>query len=317
MATADGRDAWMLDQLAKSQFFHVKLHKWGLLEVATEIEQTRGESLLWNLSELSIAQDAWDKVIHRGIKPVLVFAHPEVLTSIARSTSYYRMLSMVSQKSMKRIRLNTEPYEDGAKPPAPVVALAIAQRLNEVISRLIVEDEKVDAREFDLWRGMAAGTQAQGSWQNEKGDSAELVVKGIVQLRLRERNQIAEEHNDEVYVLTDGRTIAFSDEPDIAIYSKASDANAEETILAAVEVKGGIDVAGVLERVGAAIKSLHRAKQSNPASTTVLIMQRISITPRAEADLLANHDSVNYWFSVENILEDRDARDQFFALVGI
>lgn len=195
------------------------------------------------------------------------------------------------------------------------MVLAIAQHLNAIISRLILEDEAIDAREFDLWRGMAAGTQAQGSWQNEKGDSAELVVRGILQLRLREREEIAEELNDYAYRLTDGRMIAFSDEPDIAIYSQGVDA--EETVLAAVEVKGGIDVAGVLERVGAAIKSLHRARQSNPDSTTILIMQRVSITPKAETDLLANRDSVNHWFSVEEILEDQAVRDRLFALLGI
>ncbi|MDQ3817620.1 MAG: hypothetical protein M3362_08015 [Acidobacteriota bacterium] len=64
---SSGSSAWSLDQLAKSQFFHEKLHAWGLLEVAAEIEKTKGEKLKWNLEELGISQKAWDKVIHRGI----------------------------------------------------------------------------------------------------------------------------------------------------------------------------------------------------------------------------------------------------------
>jgi hypothetical protein len=52
----------------------------------------------------------------------------------------------------------------------------------------------------------------------------------------------------------------------------------EDKIQAAVEIKGGIDTAGVLERVGAAIKSLRRAKEENPQSTTILILQGVSIT---------------------------------------
>src|SRR3990172_8653604 len=94
------RHAWSLDQLAKSEFFHQKLHVWGVLEVAKQIEAIKGETLEWDQSELGISTKAWDKVIHRGIKPIVVFAHPNVLTSTPRASSYYRMLAMVSQKSM-------------------------------------------------------------------------------------------------------------------------------------------------------------------------------------------------------------------------
>ncbi len=93
--------AWSLDQLTKSEFFHQKLHEWGLLEIAERIEEIKGETLEWDLDLLGISKRAWDKAIHRGIKPVVVFAHPEVLMSISGSVGYYRMLSMVSQKSMR------------------------------------------------------------------------------------------------------------------------------------------------------------------------------------------------------------------------
>ena len=36
------------------------------------------------------------------------------------------------------------------------------QRLNLIISHLLENDLSVSKREFDLWRGMAAGTQAKG-----------------------------------------------------------------------------------------------------------------------------------------------------------
>jgi hypothetical protein len=48
-------------------------------------------------------------------------------------------------------------------------------------------DDRVDAREFDLWRGMAAGSQAQGSWQNTKGDKAEVVIKDLIERWIREK----------------------------------------------------------------------------------------------------------------------------------
>ena len=76
--------AWSIDQLAKSEFFHQKLHDWGMMEVAAQIDQLQGETLEWNSEHLGISERAWNKVIHRGIKPVIVFAHPDVLTSVPR-----------------------------------------------------------------------------------------------------------------------------------------------------------------------------------------------------------------------------------------
>jgi hypothetical protein len=68
MTSFGRREAWLLDQLAKSEFFHQKLHEWGMLETAEQIEQIKGETLPWNLEELAISEKAWNKIIHRGIK---------------------------------------------------------------------------------------------------------------------------------------------------------------------------------------------------------------------------------------------------------
>jgi hypothetical protein len=157
-------EQWALDQLAKSAFFHRKLHEWRLVEMAEQIYRVRGESLDWN--DLDISEDAWNKVIHRGIKPVVVFAHPEVLQSVASSAAYYRMLAMASQSSMTRIGLNLAPFETGQVMTDVTFARTVACHLNYIVSALIEADETLDGREFDLWRGMTAGIQAQGSWLN-------------------------------------------------------------------------------------------------------------------------------------------------------
>ena len=96
------------------------------------------------------------------------------------------------------------------------------------------------------------------------------------------------------------RVVIFSDEPDIAIYR-------DDKIQAAIEIKGGIDTAGVLERVGAAIKSLRRAREENPQSTTILL-QGVSVTPKKN-DLEINRDAVNHWFTIEDVLENQDRRN--------
>lgn len=302
-------EAWTLDQLAKSAFFHRKLHEWKLLEIADQIDQVRGENLNWD--NLNISEQAWNKVIHRGIKPVVVFAHPFVLQTVHGSASYYRMLAMVSQKSMKRVGISLDSYEAGRHIPNEEMAITIAQHLNRIVSVLVEADEEIDAREFDLWRGMAAGSQAQGSWQNNKGASAEVAIREIILRRLQEREIISGEEASTTRIdLGDGRVLVFADEPDVAIYQN-------DMPQVAVEVKGGIDPAGVLERIGAALKSLQRTRQENPNSVTILILQDVSMTERAKEDLNLSTGTVTYLFSAKGILEDEEQREQLFKIVGI
>ncbi len=171
---------------------------------------------------------------------------------------------MVSQKSMARVGSGVTAYEQGIKVPEEETAKQIARHLNRIVSRLVESDQQVNPRELELWRGMAAGTQAQGSWQNAKGQQAELLVKGLVMQRLRDADWLRQTTPDGTrFQLRDGRIVAFADEPDIA-FSK------DNQIRAAVEVKGGIDPAGVLERLGAALKSLRRAREQNPTAVTIL-----------------------------------------------
>ena len=313
---SDKRRAWALDQLHKSLFFHRKLHEWGLLEVAERIEAVSGERLDWPLADLRISSTAWNKAVHSGIKPVTVFAHPNVLTSIEKSVAYYRMLAMVSQKSMNQLGMSTVRYEQSATLPKFETATAISQRLNHVISNVLERDQYVSGREFDLWRGMAAGSQAQGSWQNQKGDRVEMIVRQDLVSRLKNLGLVS--HDEQVDIesrkvelsLVDGRRVRLAAEPDIMIYD-------DFRIHTAVEVKGGLDPAGVLERVGAAIKSLSRAKEDSPGVITVLVLMAASMSEQAKQDLLANKSNVNYWFYVEDILEDADFKQQYYSLLGL
>lgn len=310
----DKLESWLLDQVTKSEFFHQKLHEYGLLEVAYAVESVQGEKLDWSLEKLGISEKAWNRVIHRGIKPVRVYAHPYVLQTVARSVGYYRGLAMVSLKSMNNVKLSIERFETGRSktPLSEEKALAVARRLNELISRLVEADDHVDPREFDLWRGMAAGSTAQGSWQNKKGNVAEDLVKGFIRRRIRERRLLAIESGDETAAtLTDGRLVRYGSEPDIAFFGEG------QRIVAAVEIKGGIDTAGVLERVGAAIKSLSRVKNENVKATTILIMYRVAVTDQAQQDLESHRADIDHWFTIEDVLNRDDVRQEIFKLLGI
>ncbi|HET91277.1 MAG TPA: XcyI family restriction endonuclease [Chloroflexi bacterium] len=307
-------ESWSIDQITKSEFFHQKLHEYGLLEVAYAIEQVQGEHLDWNREDLGISENAWNKAIHRGIKPVRVFAHPYVLQNVHRSVGYYQKLAMVSLKSMNNIGLSITSHETGRsrRPMGEQKARDVSRRLNELISRLVESDDTLDPREFDLWRGMTAGSTAQGSWQNRKGDRTEDVIKGIIMRRIRATGLLIEQSDDgRKWQLEDGRTIEYGSEPDLAVYDR------DHSVLVAVEIKGGIDTAGVLERIGAVIKSLSRAKQENAHSITVLIIPRVSMTEQAEQELAAHRSDIDHWFAVEDMLNREDARQQIFELLGI
>jgi hypothetical protein len=196
------------------------------------------------------------------------------------------------------VRIHTEPEETG-------------MGNHRIISNLVEADETVDPREFDLWRGMAAGSQAQGSWGNTKGDRVEVVIRGILQRRIREMGLAVAESADESQIeLRDGRMAVFADEPDFALYRN-------DKIEAAIEIKGGIDNAGVLERVGAAVKSLGRARRENPEAITILVIQGVSMSPKAYEDLEGNRDAVNRWFLVEDVLDDDAVRNELLVLLGL
>lgn len=302
-------EAWTLDQLAKSAFFLRKLHAWQLMEVGEVITQVQGEHLNWD--NLQITPSAWNKVIHRGIKPVIVFAHPEVLRSIPGSAGYYRMLAMVSQKSMKNVGLNLDRYEMGRPMAHQTLAERTATHLNSIISLLVEADDGLSVRDFDLWRGMAAGSQAQGSWQNNKGSVAEKVIRELVLKRLQEKGiPVPEDIETAHFLLSDQRELIFSSEPDLAIRENG-------TTVVAVEIKGGIDPAAVLERLGAALKSLQRTRLENPASVTVLILQDVSITSRAKSDLGLSLETVNHLFSTRDIVQNEGERERFFSILQI
>jgi len=299
------QDAWRLDQLAKSQIFHRMLHKWGLIDLAEEIEKLRGESYDWSDREgLGIEEQAWNKVIHGGIKPVKVFAHPKVLQENPRRVVYYRMLAMVSQKSMSNVGLPIAAWEKGSrtKKMDDTQAHHLARYLNEIISKLICEDPEVNEREFDLWRGMTAGAQAQGTWQNIKGKRAEEQVYDLIASALG-RLGATKDKSGQVQ-LPDGRLVIFGKDPDVVVHLSGQ-------ILAAVEIKGGIDPAGALERLGAAVKTLERVQREHPKAVLLLVASSAAITPTLRSEL-EQRPYIDF-FAIEDLVEDKERAEEFLG----
>ena len=83
---------------------------------------------------------------------------------------------------------------------------------------------------------------------------------------------VAESADESQIELRDGRMAVFADEPDFALYRN-------DKIEAAIEIKGGIDNAGVLERFGGAQKP-GPPRRENSEAITILVIQGVSMRPK-------------------------------------
>ncbi|MEA3345285.1 MAG: hypothetical protein U9Q78_03435 [Chloroflexota bacterium] len=72
-----------------------------------------------------------------------------------------------------------------------------------------------------------------------------------------------------------------------------------------------------MEQVGAAIKSLSRAKNESPAAVTMLIMYRVAMTEQAQQDLESHRKGIDYWFTIEDVLNRDDVRQEIFEVLNI
>ena len=301
------QSAWLLDQISKSVFFHQKLHAWEMVAIVARLDDAPASNWDWSLTALNIEKQAWNKVVHHPkVTPVRVFAHPRALQTISGALRYYRMLAMVSQKSMQRLGLPVSSLEARGTVVSEERAQQLAKHLNKIISSLILQDKILQPEELWLWRGMAAGAQAQGSWQNAKGDRIEQVVRERLEHYLRSLGTKTTKQGWQAEKIR----VIFSSEPDIAVYRG-------QEIIAAAEIKGGIDAAGVLERIGAAVKSLQRVKDAFPAAATVLVLTSSSMTPQAREDLSRQRSSVNKWYLLEDLLQNEAAWQEFLEFLRL
>ena len=86
-------------------------------------------------------------------------------------------------------------------------------------------------------------------FRNEIGDIAEALIKSRILTWLKDRGLNApEDPPDRKYQLPNDTLMQFSSEPDISFAR-------DGTLVATIEIKGGTDPAGALERLGSMTKS--------------------------------------------------------------
>ena len=210
-----------------------------------------------DLDDLMISEAAWNHVVASGIEPKAVFAHPNLLLEYPRISEHYRGIAILPQKRVAALAFSVASWEKpNRKTKARVTAekaRAVAQLYNAVISSII--EGSTDWTLENGYRNILAnmGIGLDGTMRNIIGQDAEQLVKQRIKEWL-ERDGLILASNAEgtQFELPSNYEMRYGSEPDIE-FRKVGDG--QTVVVATIEIKGGKDPAGALERLGAVRKS--------------------------------------------------------------
>lgn len=282
---------------------------------AIEAIRKFSKPLSWKpLQEFMIDADVWRYAAKKGYDPKEVFCHPEVLIHNPTTSLYYRGLCGLSVKAAKSYFGTIESLEEGNSRGHLNVEKAqkMAQTYNYFICSII--KNSTDWSIENGYRTIIAtlGITLDGSMRNKIGEIAEERIRAMIVEWLTEKKLIVEpkvdkekisEKTQRVFELKNGVIMEFSSEPDIA-FTK------EKHLLAVVEIKGGIDPAGALERYGAATKSFQHAIETSSRCKNFYL--GAVFTPELERRISEDR-LVEKTFNIIEILDDPTARERFFT----
>ena len=232
------------------------------------------------LDDLMISGQAWRHVELSDIDPKLVFAHPELLRRHPMTSQYYRGLALLPRKRVTDIAGSVDSWENGTR-KAPIPghrSKDVARLYNAVISSIIE-----GAANWTLENGYrniiaTMGIGLDGTFRNIIGQDAEDLIRNRIKSWLTSRQLIIERNDEETeFQLPTGYSMRYGSEPDIRFQQETG--VAPQTV-ATIEIKGGKDPAGALERLGAMQKSF---EETPPGCVNMLIAG--VITPEMESRL--------------------------------
>jgi len=280
------------------------------LRAVRAIRSFRG-NLDWKLlDQLLIDPESWDYAVEqRGFDPKLVFCHPDLLLGHPESSLYYRGLCGLSIKAAKEYFGAIENLEAGST-RAKIdrdKAIRMARTYNTFISTIIS-----NSFDWTLENGRRTiiatlGITLDGSMRNRIGDIAEQRVRIVVLEYVVDRELLVKPRasleklafaGQKEFRLKHDTIMLFGSEPDISFKSKGQ-------LLATVEIKGGIDPAGALERYGAATKSFQHAVSVSPQCQNFFLSAVFTkeLSSRIDRDRLVNKS-----FNIVDVLQDKTVR---------
>lgn len=329
----------------RSTFFYRKLKEYNTLSFPQIIVELLSVEHLYSWDERKewgIGEDAFSYIItHPELNLLQVFCHPKLLREHPRLLAYYRNIAVLSQKSVSYLaKIDVKKKENDVYntiPLEPDQAIKLSILFNEHIT-LIIDSSIQSFTERELYGLLLTSTGAQidGSWRNAIGEEAEKVVQRLLVNEAKERNvlgafisrvgtsveqfdlnkleeQVSNIHKYRGILLINQTSILFSSEPDISLIA------VNGTTVSVIEVKGGADPAGALERYGAAKKSFGEARRLSPDVPTILVAS--CITPEVHARISQDTLITSYYNLTELLSENSISYDQFmnevFSLLGI
>ena len=219
--------------------------------------------LSWEKPEqFGIDMEAWRHVEETGAKPRLVFVHPDLLCMHPDASLHYRGIAILSLKRVQQLVGSVDRWEKepGAVRVTEEKALRVARLYNAIISSIIIGS--TDWTLENGYRNILAtiGITQDGALRNIIGQEAEQSIKDRIAEWLESRSGIACQANEARTTWYLGAEndlrMVYASEPDIRFEKEVSDGSWKE--IATIEVKGGTDPAGALERLGAVKKSFDR-----------------------------------------------------------
>lgn len=248
--------------------------------------------------------------------------------------AYYRNVAVLSQKAVGYLAgIDVKRYENNKENRNLLTeqqALNLARLFNVHITLII--DSSIQSLTKDELQGLlltSTGAQIEGSWRNTIGGEAEKVMQRLLVNEAKERQllyallprvgtgavvydpakleeQLGQIERYRGIHLTNRASILFSSEPDITLVN-----NHSKTV-GVIEVKGGADPAGALERYGAAKKSFNESRRTSSVIKTILVASCITREVQAR---IQQDESISEYFNLTEILSDQTAADHFMQSV--
>lgn len=262
-----------------------------------------------------------------------MFSHPRLLREHVVLSAYYRNVAALSQKSVGYLTgVHPNRFENGnIKNITENDAVKLSKLFNEHIS-LIIESalDKFGKEDISGLLFASTGAQIDGSWRNAVGDEAEKVVQkllikhaidssqltafllrnnasGVEKFDAKESSRQLEKSNEfRGFTLKNKKSVLFSSEPDISLIDK------DGSTIAVIEVKGGTDPAGALERYGASKKSFEESLRQNSNVITILVAS--CITSEVETRIKSDK-SIKKYFNLTSILTNESEKQNFLNYI--
>lgn len=225
------------------------------LKLGKLISKFAGTLNFFPLDDLMISERAWNHAKDARLEPKSVFAHPKLMRKYPKLSAYYRGIALLPQKRVGEIAAQVSGWEDGSRkvPVREAQSKDVARLYNAVISSII--EGTTNWTLENGYRNIIAnmGIGLDGTFRNIIGRDAENLIRTRIANWLENQHLIIEANKDKTHFkLPQGYSMLYGSDPDILFRQEREGVEHE---VATIEIKGGKDPAGALERLGAMQKS--------------------------------------------------------------